>query len=135
MAAPVRQAPFLLDERNGRVFPFDPILAKHRAMKPHYKAPVAVKPADPRMYHEPALPVQQPPVAVEPTYVNELVVEEPVAPQPLIAPTAPVAAPKADGRSKAARAARAAKAEAPVLTPPAPTDMGGLDDILGDLGE
>lgn len=125
MAAPVRQSPFLLDERNGRIFPFDPILAKHRAMKPHYKAPVLVKPAaeqareDVVNYHEPVLPpVEQRPVVAKP---NELETQPPEAPAK--------AEKKPDGRSKAAREAR--KAQHAQLTAPAQSD---IDDIIGDLG-
>jgi len=123
MAAPVRQAPFLLDERNGRIFPFDPILAKHRAMKPHYKAPVVVRPAaeqareDMVNYHErPVPPVEQRPVV----HPSELETQQPEA-----------KAEKKDGRSKAARDARKAQQQAPQLTAPAQSD---IDDIIGDLG-
>lgn len=137
MAAPVRTPPFLLDERNGRIFPFDAILAKHRAMKPHYQPPKLAPVAEPRMYHEPVLPTGEQPhkklEAERASSTDELVVEEPEAPVKL---NAPVAAAKPDGRSKAARAARAAKnaeppVEAPKLSVPAPTD--NIDDILDGL--
>lgn len=125
MAAPVRQAPFLLDERNGRIFPFDAILAKHRSMKPHYKAPVLVKPAaeqareDVVNYHEPVLPpVDRRPVVAQP---NELETQQPEA--------LAKAEKKVDGRSKAAREARKAQQS----QPPVQSAQYDIDDILGGL--
>ena len=128
MAAPVRTPPFLLDERNGRIFPFDAVLAKHRAMKPHYQPPKQVEPARPMMYHEPALPRPAP-------QANEL-----EAPAPVAAPVAaPAAAQPEDKKAKAAakmrerRAAEKAEKVSQLTQPPA--QQTDIDDILDGIGD